>query len=372
MPRKLEYTIFDYIYWRGDRSFAEAPFNNVDSLVLTTLSYIYYQDIDERAGTESGISLRELTDRFEADPKNYSLRHRNDEELLLLAGNSKRYGDVIVTRHVDLLDKEAEIQFSAELFLIDKNTGYICYRGTDPTLTALKEDLNLAFEVVPAQQLALSYLNVIGRSFKGKIYVGGHSKGGNMAVYASANCDQEVFDKILKVYNMDGPGFDASVIEKETFDRVGPKLVTYLPKSSIVGMMLEPYGGETFVIDSFGISIGQHEPFRWKVTTDDFVYLNELDGPSHYVKATLDKWLSEIPVEERKEFVEAMDAIMSASQAEKTGDVVPGLFKNFMSVTKVLRSMDDSTRKAVIKSLGKLFAAAGSSIPSIFKNESDH
>ena len=372
MSRKLEYTIFDYLYWRGARSLKEIPFNNVDSLVLSTLSYIYFLDIDERSGTEEGITLRELTDRFETDPKAYKIRHQNDIDLLQLAGNSVRFGDIIVSRHVDLLDKEASIQFSAELFLLDKKTGYICYRGTDPTLTALKEDLNLSFEVVPAQQLALSYLNVIGRSFDGQIYVGGHSKGGNMTVYASANCDQEVFDKIIKIYNMDGPGFDSSIIEKATFDRVGPKLVTYLPKSSIIGMMMEPYGGKTYVIDSFGIGIGQHEPFRWKVTTEDFIHLDELDGPSHYINRTLDKWLSEIPVEERKAFVEGMDAIMNASQAEKAGDVVPGLLKNIVSVTRVLRSMDDSTRKSILKSFAKLFAAAGSSLPSIFRSETDH
>ena len=371
MPRKYEYTIYDYIFWRGDRTFDEAPLNCVDNLVFSALSYIYFLDIDELSGTENGITIRELAEKFEKQPEEYKIRHQYDVDMLSVAGQSRRFGDVTVTRHVDFLDKEAEIQFSAELFLIRPDLGYVAYRGTDPTLTALQEDLNLAFEVVPAQQLALSYLNVIGRNFNGRIYVGGHSKGGNLAVYAAANCDQDVFNKIEKIYNNDGPGFDSSVIEKDAFDHVAPKLFTYLPKTSIVGMLMEPVGGTTYVIDSFGVGISQHEPFRWKVAKDDFIYLNELDGPSQYIKTTLDKWLSEVPVEERKEFVEGIDAIMNASQAEKSGELVPGLLKNFVSVTKVLRSMDNDTRKAIAKSFGKLFQAAGSSIPSIFKND-DH
>ena len=164
--------------------------------------------------------------------------------------------NVIIGEHYPSRFRNNEEQFSAVTILMPNGMIYVSYRGTDNTIVGWKEDLNMSFkELVPAQTTAKNYLNKIAEKYKDKqIIVGGHSKGGNLAVYAAAYCEPKIQDRIIKVYNNDGPGFCDKVVNSEEYNRILNKVHTYIPKSSIIGRLLN-HKEETTDLKGSNISV---------------------------------------------------------------------------------------------------------------------
>ena len=277
--------ITDYLEWRGDLSFKVSPFNEVDNLILAELSYIQL----EKKEKQTPITIKEaITAYFEKyDEKQIQSQFalsKNPIPFFKALQKSKRFGNLIIENYVNKISKKEEKQFSAMVIHINWNTIYIAFKGTDNTLVGWKEDLNMSFlPKIPAQQEAVAYLNKIVTWKNRHIYLGGHSKGGNLAIYAAVNARKNIKKRIKKIYNNDGPGFQEEFIAQATYSELLPKIVTILPVTSIIGMLLTQKG-EYKVIKSNSIGIWQHDCLTWQVENTKFVALKEVDETSNKIK----------------------------------------------------------------------------------------
>lgn len=226
--------IFDYIQWR-DLSIEKVEFNEIDNLILARLSYF---PLDGVVNGEEEISITEAYEKYEKLENKGRILQQEDTTLFPILAKSTRFGKMKLTNYINKIDPKQEKQFSAVTILMPDNTIYVAYRGTDNTIVGWKEDFNMSFsELVPAQTDAANYLNNIAYKYKNNIRVGGHSKGGNLAVYAAAFCDTEIQDRIINVYNNDGPGFCDKIINSKQYQNIIKKVHTYIPQSSITGVI---------------------------------------------------------------------------------------------------------------------------------------
>lgn len=227
--------IFDYMKWR-DIELTKMEFNEIDNLILSRLSYF---PLDGVISQNEEITIKEAYERTKILGTTGRTLQAEDIELYPVLANSIRFGKIKITEFINKIDPIQEKQFSAVTVILPDDTIYVAYRGTDNTIIGWKEDFNMTFsERVPSQFDAVDYLENIAKKYKSKIILGGHSKGGNLAVYAAAFCKPEVQERIAKVYNNDGPGFSEDIVNSQEYKNIIKRVHTYIPQTSIIGRLL--------------------------------------------------------------------------------------------------------------------------------------
>lgn len=361
----------DYLELRGDITLAERPFNDVDNLVLATLSYLDFTGIVGGHG-EPGARLTdacgELLARSGGD---VAARVRSlatiDERFVVAAGGSARLGDALLRDYVDVRDDERVMQFSAVTADLDNGETYVAFRGTDTTLVGWRENFVLSFAVTQAQRAAADYLarELERAAARGRrVRVGGHSKGGNLAAYAAASAPVLLAAAIERVYSNDGPGMDRSVMPVSCHDVMGERYTRVIPAYSVVGRFFSDDAPATIVRSSAERSL-QHDPLSWQVGPAGFV---EADGPDPeclVVARSFSAWLARLDPEDRRLLTDELFDGLSAGGATTFED----LFATPTAVQKVvasLREVDPRTRDMMRGLLGELVgagaAAAGEAI----------
>jgi hypothetical protein len=348
--------IIDYLDWRGDLSFASDSFNEVDNLILSNLSYLKLDGSVPHEINDSKITLLDLANKFMASkqpPSEYVNYYFPEKiaELLIRAAKTARFQNINLFGYVNRVDHQISNQFSAVIFSIACDEYFIAFRGTDNTIAGWKENLRMSFiDEVLAQKQAASYVNCIISNLKGRFYLGGHSKGGNLAVYAATHIKSEIRDKVLNIYNNDGPGFHKSIIESEGYQSVADKVNTIIPKSSVVGMLLEH--GENFkVIDSSGYGILQHDAFLWEVKGPNFVYNGELSKNCRDFDNTIRLWLDNLSIEQREHFIDALFEIIQVTGAQTFNELSKEKLKVIDGMINKYRSMDSETQLLLKKTI---------------------
>lgn len=354
--------LFDYLAWRGDLTCAQAPWNDVDNLILSKLSYLPF---DGLIPGEPGdwVVLADVAERFLRDEERlFRTTSEHDPLFLTALSQSERFRKMRLSGYVNRIDPKEEKQFSAVIVEVEKNFYYIAYRGTDCTFVGWKEDFNMSFMTpVPAQKDAVSYLEKAARALDGRLMTGGHSKGGNLAVFAAAFCDPEVQKRIVRVYNNDGPGFDKKIISQEGFDRIGSRVRTFVPQSSVVGMLLEHEENYT-IVHSTQIGILQHDLYSWEVLGSHPVCLDTVTSSSRFIDLTLKEWISDMSYEQREQFTDALFAILEQTGAKTFKELSANWYENSTVVLKSIKNMDDGMRQVVAKTLLQLFKCAGKNL----------
>ena len=349
--------MFDYLNWRGDLPFACAPLNPVDALIFSTLCYTQFgtQVTDDPIRP---VFLSAAVEAFFAQPDHEArVRDKRDLKLLLAAAQSPRFGNVGLCFHRDEFFPEEETQFAAMTFLLDDGTAFLAYRGTDTTLVGWKEDFNMSFQdTVPSQRKAQAYVQEFSSVFPRMMYLGGHSKGGNLAVFAGAKCGIDIQNRILAVYNLDGPGFGQYLMGDPGYIAMVPRIQTYIPQSSIIGMLLEHEEPYT-VIKSSQISIMQHDPYSWEIMAGHFIDAGEMSADTRFLDQTIKHWLAGMSTQERNEFVDTVFELLSAGGAEKTHHLIRP--QNIRAFFKAL-SADDNVRRLLAGELASLIQSAKS------------
>ena len=347
--------MFAYLKWRGDILFSQVPVNHVDSLIFTTLAYVHFEDVISDNVMEFTF-LRTAAEKILAMP-DYQSRGRipKDLELLKAAAQTERFGRVGVTCYQNIFVPEEETQFCAITFMMEDGTAFLAFRGTDNTLTGWKEDFNMSFqESVPAQRLAQEYVKNFTEVSGAKMRLGGHSKGGNLAVYAGAKSSETVQKRILEIFNHDGPGFSENMMEDPGYLRIVPKIKTFVPQSSVFGMLLEHEEPYT-IIRSKSVGLLQHDPYSWEVMGGDFIHAEELTADSRFLDKTFKTWLAGMTNEERSEFFDAVfDLLMTEKANRPKGLPRP---QNLLSYFKSMQ-MDEGKRKMIASTLLELVDAA--------------
>ena len=335
-------TMFDYLKWRGDLSFTQDPPNAVDALIFSALIYIHYGGSVENC-PHTPVSLRTAAEEFFALPDHETrMRVKNDLDLLHEAVKTTRFGFTQLVGYRDLLIPEQETQFAAVTFLLDDGSAFLAFRGTDNSLVGWKEDFNMTFQqTVPAQRLAQQYVREIAAEYSVPLRLGGHSKGGNLAVFAAARSAPMVQDRILDVYNHDGPGFTKYLMGDPGYLAMVPRIHTYVPQSSVIGMLLEHEEAYT-VIRSKTVSLLQHDPYSWELMGREFIRMQEITEESRFVDATLKTWFASMTNRERNQLVDAMFALLGSGGVESAMDIFHP--KNIRTYLKTLSS-DENIRR---------------------------
>ena len=353
-------TLFDYVAWRGDLTFSQAPFNEVDSLIFALLSYVEYKGVVSEAHDGETISLQAAANNFFArnpDPKKVSIGlivPREIVQLLRVAKGSKRFRRVGMTGYVNQIDLDAQMQFSAVTFCLETGERVVAFRGTDDTIIGWKEDFNMSFmDVVPAQRRALEYLNEAAKVSDGNLYMTGHSKGGNLSVYAAMHADAAIKKRLVGVWNHDGPGFRDSVLNDPKYLEIKPQIKTLLPQSSLVGILLEHEEDYT-VVKSRQVGFLQHNGLSWDVLGSSFVRVKDISAESKRADKTLKKWIESMTLEQREQLGEALYRILSSDNALTLTDLVS--IKNRW----ILRGlqMDDDVAKVLKQTIPLLIKAS--------------
>ena len=347
--------LFDYLKWRGDIPFSQVPPTPVDALIFSELSYLGFGGIVAEHPGQT-ISLREAAEGFFALPnKEQIYRVKADLRLLKACADTLRFGNTELTFFRELFLPHADTQFAAVSFLLDDGTAFLAFRGTDYSLTGWKEDFNMSFaDSVPAQREALRYTRDFADAYPLLLRLGGHSKGGNVAVYAAAKAEPALQQRILGVYNNDGPGFTDALMGDAGYLAMVPKIHTFIPQSSIIGMLLEHEEPYT-VIKSNLFSILQHECFSWEIQGGNFVHVDAIDDHSRFIDRTLKTYLAEMDKNERSEFVDAFFSLLGAGGADQVFDLLHP--KQIAAVIKSL-STDEKRRNFLFDKTRELLRAA--------------
>ena len=310
--------LLDYLAWRGDLSFARDPFNSIDALILSCLSYVDFTGVVSDKGEK--ITMENAAAKFfsihseEELAKDKSFINFAPAMLKALAG-TERFKSAYLQNFVDDTDIERQIQFAALEINTPDGFCFISFRGTDDTVVGWKEDFNLSFQTVPAETEAAQYLRRVMKGRLDKIRLGGHSKGGHLAIYASMAAPTDLSDRIETIYNFDGPGFNHEAMETEPFRRVQPKIFKMIPQTSIIGRLLENTT-EPVVVRSTELGIMQHDPLSWQLEGKNFEVCLSTDKISDLFDETMTRWLGEMTFEDRKVFVDELFSVFEASGCE--------------------------------------------------------
>ncbi len=349
--------LIDYLHWRGDLSFAQSALNEVDSVLFVFLAYFDLDGIIPVDPERERITLREairLEREHHVDKPYYGGAIVPSADIQLMArlmSKSNRFANVRVTGFVNQINEDDQEQFSAYTALLDDGSVFVSFRGTDDTLVGWKEDMNMSFaDEIPGQRSAVEYLNRIGRVTDGGIRIGGHSKGGNLAVYAAARCAPEVQDRIIRVYNNDGPGFSNGFLESEGYQRIKERVLKLVPQESVVGMLLGNDDHYT-VIRSAKSGVLQHNCYLWEVRGRHFVRHGTLTKKSLELSRVLNGWITDKDEETRRELCDSFYEILTASEAKTLTD----LSRDRAALLRAMVKIDPKKRDMVLRAIAELF-----------------
>ena len=351
--------LMDYMDWRGDVPFSGSPFNEIDNIILSIACMADFSGIVPESFEAEPIDFPTAMKRFEesGDGRDYLglIFPKNFLEAAHRAAECERFRHIKLTGYVNKIDADEQVQFSATTFILPDETVYIGYRGTDDTLIGWKEDLLLGYgKAVPAQKRGLTYLEDVAVHLDGGIRLGGHSKGGNIAIYSAINAPHIIRARIVDVYNNDGPGFFSETLESEGYREMSDRIVTFLPQSSIVGALFEQ-SPVCRIIKSTQTGLVQHDPLSWEVKGAKFVYLDKRSKFGEKTDKALKTWIYSLNEEEKELFSRVAFEIIDSTGAKTLTDLNESRMKNVIAMIKTLNALDPETKTKVTKLVNRLF-----------------
>ena len=361
LGRKVKHMadMFDYLDWRGDLSLSASPFNEVDNLILAHLSYTDYRGIVPDSGET--VKLSNVREAF---------FQRNSREEFLARGSFKtksallmdhmidgeRFGNIRFCFYIDENDADTAKQITAVTLLLDDGTAYVSFGGTDGSIAGWKEDANLSFlPETEGQKRALAYLNRVAAELPRPLRVGGHSKGANFAVYASALCSSQ--ERIIDVYSNDGPGFREEFVRNEAYRRILPRIRSFVPETPVIGLLLSS-SAKHHVVKSNAVGIFQHDAFSWNIIRNHFVEA-EITETGKLIDRTLDGWLDGMDDDTRRFLTDTVFAVFEATGKETFRDMQAMKLKGAEAMFGFFFSLPKEKQKEIMRLAGRLIQSGG-------------
>ena len=370
--------IHDYLIWRGDLSFGEHPFNDVDNLVLSAFSYLDFTGIIPTEEQEGSIELCHACDALltkskgDVTPYVRSLA-KVDTKFVRLIRKSPRFGSAHLSAYVDVVDKDRSLQFSAMQIDLCNGETYIAFRGTDTTLVGWQENFMISFKVTDAQEEAARYveraINRLGQSREG-IRVGGHSKGGNLAEYAAAKCPEQLRQRIVCVYSNDGPGMASEVMAQSPRDILGNRLRIIVPAFDVIGMIFSRKNERRAIIASTASGIEQHDITTWQILPNSIDAAKGFDPDCIPLNETIASWTKSIPLNERERVTNDVFKALRAGGAT-TFDQILSAPANLQKVLRALGATDERTRTVVMDLVQRIIDSSVDAVRSSVKKSFD-
>ena len=308
--------IFDYLDWRGDLSFQIDPANEVDCYLISKIGCPDLTDLVPADAQET--ALPEVVDAYRVQKGNDPLGVATPRQVLksfYRLPSVPRFQSLMLSGFRRTNDVENTEQFSALTVRIPGGPRFVTFRGTDDNIFAWKENFHMTvMETIPAQEDALDYLRWAMDAFDGDVIVCGHSKGGNLAVYASSMLPEALQARITAVYDFDGPGFQDAFLKNEGQLRIQPKVHSLIPQNAIVGTLLSKEN-EPEIIDCDSFGVKAHDGFNWKVLCNRFVRTETLSPSSARFKHAMAETLSGMSQADREAFIDDFFQIMTSTGA---------------------------------------------------------
>ncbi len=359
--------IIDYALLNANRDFSAIPFSEIDGLIFAQLTYLLFDGIVP--GLESGaqgVTFAQIVEHKDYD-KMFPLERtaERNKKLLNAVAYSKRYGRMSVNYYENILDAEKETQFSAVTFIDENGDGYIAFRGTDATITGWRENFNMLYtSPVASQKLCVPYTESVASKIPGKITLIGHSKGGNLAIYAGAVCKKKAKEKIVSILSYDNPGFTEEFINSKKYIEAESKITKIVPEQSMIGMLLNNRGSYR-VVKSDGDGFYQHDPFMWWIDGNDFVNGDRVVTKAQIIDNTFNEWVFSLSPEERAIFVDALFEVVEKTNSQNAatfGQWSENIKGNTSSVFDAIKELDPETRSIMKKAFINLFSSARESV----------
>ena len=349
----------DHAIQVGFDTLAARPFDEIDALILTQLIYIPMEGLADRG---ERVTIRELgaflrSEAMEGDADHFQKKRIS---LALIAAGVPRYQDWVIHNYESIIDIEREMQFAACCFeMPGVGQTFIAFRGTDWSLAGWKEDFNMSFMTVPSQREAVEYVERVVRETGDSLMLGGHSKGGNLSVYAGLRVNLSTQERIRRVYCFDGPGVDKETLDSLEYELLQERIESYLPQSSIVGMLLYYHPVYT-VVHSGSRGIMQHDALSWQVEDGKFVTLQGVDFTGRLTDEALHRWLKEVDKESRRELVDTLYAVLESTQMDSMDEMLANWKDSLRCMWGAVGNLEPEMRKKMMHLLTLLFAAGAS------------
>lgn len=356
-------SIVEYSLMNAHKDFNALPFSKVDGLIFAQLAYLDYDEfVPDKQLFARGLTFAKIAEQ-EGFENLFPLERTARKNLLLFnsMAYSKRYGKIRINYHENVFDPQNAVQFSATTFLFPNGDACVSFRGTDSTITGWRENFDMLYnDTVPAQILSAKYLNKVAGKIKGKITVVGHSKGGNLAIYAGVMCSEKTKEKIVEIQSFDSPGFTEDFVSSDKYLEMESKIAKFVPEESMIGMLLNDT--DTYrIVKSEGEGIHQHDPFLWIIEDNDFVTGEKINAKAKFVNSTFKEWVGNFTPEQRELFVDGMFNIIEATNAQKAESFIDwseNLRGNGALFFDTIKDLDSETRSFMLKVLGNIFPSA--------------
>ena len=330
----------DYLAWRGDIPFETAPWNEIDGLLIATLSYLdFHGGRDPKGWTLEEMARIDLL--LEGSSPSYPARKTAFESMAA----SERFRGCRLHHAIAMTDQEIGMQFSALCLDLPDGTTCVAFRGTDNTIVGWREDFNRAYTTrVPAQEAAILYLGRAAALSKRPLRLVGHSKGGNLAVYAGAAVPERIQKRIEGIWTYDGPGMNRETSQTEEYLRIKDKIHSFVPQTSIIGMLMEYYKPYT-VVHSTARGLEQHDPMTWQVYGTRFEEMESIDRTASVVCETLHEMLTNSTPEQRAAFVETLFRLADNTNATRMSDILNEKFRSLVKMAGGRKEVEPETRR---------------------------
>lgn len=335
--------IIDYVIWRGDLPFYKSKINEIDKIIFTRFAYLPFKEI-EMDETETIASLMVKFENVDESKFIWS----EDVRLIKLLGTSTRFKDIVVSDYEEKVDISLEKQFAAITLWILKNEKFISFRGTDTSVVGWKEDLNMTYKSnIPSQIEGVNYLNKVGKKYiNSDLIIGGHSKGGNISIYASIFADDLVRLNIKEIISADGPGFSTNILNDSRFEEIKHKIKTYMPQLSIVGRILD-YTRDRTIVKSNAKVFMQHDMYSWEVNPLSFVQVEDITKESNMISTLFRDIVEKTNPEDREKFINIIYEILVDSNINSFDNLPKNILSNANRVLTTYKNISEEDKLQV-------------------------
>ena len=352
-------SLTDYILWMQDFTFSETGFLDVDALILSNLAYYDFSALfDEQNGPVYVRDAQKILDAGEVNVE-IAIHDKKYKDLLQAAVNSKRFGNLRMTDYIDIKRTDPPVQYAVETFHDESGLSFIAFRGTDDSLAGWYEDFIASFCKTEAQEMAKDYVMRVVSSDPGRRWMmGGHSKGGNLAIYAGCTMDADLFDRIECIYNLDGPGLSKDVMGDIPTENVLTKTICIQPEFSVVGKLFDMHIPNTRIIKSSAHGAFQHAPITWGVDHGKIAAAENHNPLSVWVNEFIARWIECSSVEERKIFLSEIYEAISSGGSTTLAELAGEGFDGFKRVQSRLKNPSDVTKRVMFEFTRQAFFAS--------------
>ena len=355
--------VFDYLEWRGDLTFEEIPVNEVDNLIFCLLSYVDLDGIVPAEPQKGRVTIRRAAAEYfftHEDIPDRPLGLIVPADILTLfrrMAHARRFRDLELTGYTNTVCEVREMQFSALTIRLPGEQMFVAFRGTDDTIVGWREDFNLShMEEVPSQRMAADYLNALDVTPDTRLYVGGHSKGGNLAVWGAVHAKEEIRDRMVQIYSNDGPGFSDGTVDSEAYQALSDRIRIILPEDSLVGLLLE-HDERYTVIKSNRRGVYQHDGLSWEILGGSFICSEGLSPKGIRHDTLVRDRIDAMTREERKHFTRLMFNLLESTGAKTLTDLHRGGPKVLITMVKAFRDLPEEDQETAEYLWDKLFSA---------------